>query len=251
MTDINLFTSGSTPGAPSAQYALGFADTEAIITNLQADSANISIMSGAWRFKIDYIRIESRMKNMTNVPIQIRLYDIEARRDDETASSALDLPSASWNSGLIEQDNPGVGVTPSNLFPGAEPFESERFTKRFKVLKKTTFELGAGSEHTHIISGRPPWIMDRALTGRYNVIGRRTRFLMMVVEGGVTHESATHANISYSKHAVDVVTEYKARFFSMEKARSAYTSYSSMPAALTAEVTITEDTDIATPVVVA
>lgn len=250
-TDINLFTVGTTPGGVGVPYALGNADTEAMILNLQADSANISLMTGAWRFKIDYIRIETRMKNMTNIPVQIRLYDIVPRRDDELASTTLDTPVNSWGAGLNEQTNTGVGVAPSALFPGAEPFESERFTRRFKVLKKTTFELGAGSEHVHVIAGKPPYILDRAMTLRYHAMGRRTRFLMMVVEGGVTHSSAAHANISYGKHAIDVVTEYKARFFSMEKARSSYTAYSNMPAPLGDEVTITEDTDIATPVVIA
>lgn len=187
---------------------------------------------------------------MTNVPVQIRLYDIVVRRDDE---AALVLPTGVWQAGLNSTANPGVGLASSINFPGAEPFESRDFCTRFRVVKKTTFTLGAGSEHVHIISGNPPWLMDRGITNPYTVLGRRTRFLMMIVEGGVTNDINANPvlnSVSYSKHAVDVVTEYKAKFYALEKSRTVYTSYSNL-AVLADELTVTEDADVVTPVVIA
>lgn len=246
MTDLNLFTTGDT-GIP---YAMGFADLEAMVTNLFADAANVSIAPSTVKWKISSLRIESRIKNMTNVPVQIRLYDILVRRDDE---GSIALPSAVWNNGIIAQANAGVGITPTNTFPGAEPFESREFCQRFNVVKKTTFHLGAGSEHVHVIKGSPPWLNDRAISAQFSVMGKRSRFLLMVVEGGVTNETDVvpgAAGVNYSKLAVDVVTEYKAKFYALEKNRTVYTTYSNLQV-LTDEVTITEDADTVAPVVIA
>lgn len=243
--DVNLFTNG----LATVPYALGFSDQEAMAVNLFADEVNTSIAPNTLKWKIESVTIESRIKNMTNVPIQIRLYDIVVRRDDE---GPISLPTADWQAGLTEEVNPGVGATPSNTFPGAEPFESRKFCQRFKVLKKTTFHLGAGSEHVHKISGKPGWLNDRTITLQYTAMAKRTRFLMMVVEGGVTDNGVLPAAVAvnYSKHAVDVLTEYKVRFYAMEKARTIYSNFTNL-VAVANEQTITEDTDVATPVVMA
>lgn len=246
VADLNLFTAAAGPPGVATQYAMGFADTEAMIDNLEVDSTNLSFATGAWRFKIDHIRIETRMKNMTNVPVQVRLYDIVARRDDEGVPT---LPSAAWQLGLAEQ-NSTLGLVSTNTLLGAEPYESVQFTQRFKVLKRSQFMLGAGSEHTHVIRGNPPYILDRALTSKYTYIGKRTRFLMAVVEGGITHDSASPTSVNVSKHSVDFVTEYKAKFYSLEKARSVYVAYSNLFAVgAGTEATITEDTDLPATVV--
>lgn len=245
--NVNLFTNG----LATFPYAMGNADTEAMGVNLFADAPATGISPFTLKWKIERLVIESRIKNMTNVPVQIRLYDMVVRRD---AVAATNDPLTAWTQGLTDEAAPGVGSTLGRAFPGAEPFESRFFCETFKVLKKTTFHLGPGSEHLHKISGNPPYINDRSLTSRYSWLAKRTRFLMIVVEGGVTDQGPVPApfGVNYSKHAVDIVTEYKVKFYGLEKSRTIYSAFTDLVNILAGnEMTITEDTDAATPVVIA
>lgn len=247
--DIHLFSNGGS----NVPYAMGQSDVAEMWRNLQADVAAGTPASITQKFAIDRIRIESRFKNMTNVPIEMRLYDIVSRRDDE---GTISLPTTQWSLGYANQDDPTIPGITSASFPGAEPFESKLFTQTFKVLKKTTVHLQAGSEHKHIIFGRPPQIMDIELVNRFTVVGRRTRFLMCVIEGGVTNNAGqidpvVIPGVNYSRFAVDVVTEYSAKFHGLEKSRTITTHYSNLPNLNGVERTITEDTDLPTDVVIA
>lgn len=244
VTMLNLFTNGTA----TTTYAMGFQDTEAMAQNLLADSPVITPGLRTMRWKIAKLKIESRIKNMTNVPVQIRVYDILARRDDTGFSQD---PRTAWITGLNEQNT--TAGTNSIFFPGAEPYESTLFTQRYNVVKRTMFTLGAGSEHVHIIKGSPPWVNDRSITNQYTIMGKRSRFVMIVVEGGVTdnYASGSDAIVNYSRHAVDVVTEYKVKFYGMEKSRTIYQNFTSLADLAGVENTVTEDADEVTPVVIA
>lgn len=251
VTDLNLFTN-SNGGGLVVPYAMGFADTEAMAANLELDEAvNPAVNEITRKWKIQKLRIESRIKNMTNVPVQIRLYDILSRRDDEGQSPT---PREAWIQGLNEQTNVAFSAG-TVFFPGAEPYESGHFTQRFLIVKRTMFHLGAGSEHVHVIKGSPPWLNDRTITSKYTSLGKRTRWLLMVVEGGVTDnyppEGGGDTEVNYSRHAVDVVTEYKTKFYGVEKSRSLYQNFSNLISLAGQENTITEDADEPTAVVIA
>jgi len=251
VTDLSLFTNAN-GGGLVVPYVMGFADTEAMAGNIQLDDAvnpAVNLITRKW--KIQSLKLETRIKNMTNVPIQIRLYDIVSRRDDEGQAPT---PREAWIQGLSEQTTT-IPLQGSITFPGAEPYESGHFCQRFAIVKRSMFHLGAGSEHVHVIKGRPPWLNDRSITSKYTSLGRRTRWLLMVVEGGVTDnyppEGGGDTAVNYSRHAVDVITEYKVKFFALEKSRALYQNFSNLFSLDGQENTITEDADESTPVVIA
>lgn len=197
------------------------------------------------RLLVEEVHAQYRIKNQTNIPVKITLYDCVSRRDQ--SSGATVLPEASWRVGVTEESVTLAGNANSNAllatFPGATPFQSQLFCQIWKVGKVTNFTLHPGSEHQHHVRLRPGGMLNNAYVSRFDCLKGLTYCLMAVVEGGLVQDTTLPFNITLGSGEVDFVTTTKYRFTALEKSRTAYTQYSSLPAAITVQGTVLEDTD--------
>lgn len=208
------------------------------------------------RMMVESVRCKITMKNNTVAPIDVTLYDIVPKRDDPRVIDGI-KPNFRWQSGVTSEAVTIVG-RPANqnaqgiAFPGAKPFQSQEFCQWFTVKKVTHFVLGAGSEHLHYITIKPKYLMNRAGTIGENIFRGLSTYCMAVVRGPIAHDAAPGpTNISYAACVLDYVVETQYKFRSMEKNRTAYQQYSSLPTSLTTPQVVLEETDAVAPVTTA
>lgn len=200
------------------------------------------------RMMVESVRCKVTMKNHTNSPIDVTLYDIVPKRDEPRSLDGV-KPNFRWQSGLLNESVTIVGTANQNAqsvsFPGAKPFQSQEFCQFFTVKKVTHFVLGAGTEHIHYITIKPKFLFNNAFTASENLIARLTHYLMGVIKGPIAHDSGTGpTQVSYAPAVLDYITETQYRFRALEKNRTAYQQYSILPATLTAPQTVLEDADL-------
>lgn len=223
---INLFYTG--PPSNFSERALGSLDLGVAKDILQLDNAAISGgtdpgLSKTVKFFVKYVKIKSQLVNATTFPVTITLYDILARRD----ASSTQSPIVDWGVGLTHQSAAGTAVLSpidytggqSQGFPGATPFESQLFCQRNKVVKVTTFELQAGSEHVHFVKLYPNKYWSGEYIAEFEDYAYRTYKLMAVVKGPIVDMSGNGNQVIYGISAVNVITEYRAEVVQLEKQR--------------------------------
>lgn len=195
------------------------------------------------RMLLEYCRAKYRIKNQTNMPVKITLYNCIARRDQGAAANAS--PPTAWTDGLLNEFMPLVGNANilSNTIPGATPFESQRFCQEWKVGKVTTIMLHPGSEHVHYVTIKPGGLLNNEYLRLYQYYKGLSQILMAVVEGGIVQDTTLPYNITTGSAEVDFLCETEYRFTAMERARSAMTQFSLLPATVTVQGTILQDTD--------
>lgn len=207
--------------------------------NLTANTRKIMIKSMVTRYT---------MKNVTNIPIRIILYDCVSRRDGTLFTG----PTAAWNQGITNEfvAIPG-GANQNTLtsrFPGSTPFQSQQFCQLYKVRRVTKFELHPGSVHVHIVSTKPGGLMSAEYINNETFYKGLSTSVMAVITGGVVDDfgaGGTSSLVSTSAFALDVVAETRSSFTSMERSRSNYVQYNflSTVVPLAQQFNTLEDTD--------
>lgn len=203
------------------------------------------------RLMVNSVKTCITMKNMSNVPLTITLYDLQPRKDGGgIGATPYDgyNPGAAWTLGLQEQAV-SIGTNQNNLyeqFPGATPYQSVRFCQTWIIKRKSKFMLHPGSNHKHYITIKPGYMFNVAGFTAQAWMRYMTTCVMAVVEGGVVHQTAgpTISPVTLSPGLLDYVSETQYKFTAMEKSRTAYTQYSdlnTLPSAT--QATIVEDTD--------
>lgn len=196
------------------------------------------------------------MKNVTNSPVRVVLYDCVLRRDQQV----LVRPSTVWNDGVLDEavTVPGAGtITNARTFriPGATPFQSQKFCQYFKVRKVTKYELHPGSIHVHRVTTKPGGLLSNELTTNFYMRGLAT-YVMAVVTGGIEDDATTTlgaGTVSTSAFAVDVVTETRIEATTFERSRSAYVQWNTLATGTTyaAQNIMNEDLDTPQPLATA
>lgn len=196
------------------------------------------------RMMVKQVISTTRIKNMTNMPVKITLYDCTPRRDQN--STTVGLPETTWANGVLDEALALANNTNAQLdqMPGATPFQSEQFCQAYRVLKVTKFELHPGSEHKHFISVKPKGLFNAELQNNWNYYRGLTRFLLVVVEGGIVDTAGATNIVSTSDAKIDFVTTVRYSFTAMEKSKTGFTQYNGLPAiAFASQQLILEDTD--------
>lgn len=251
---IQLLTtySGQSGASPYLLGASDMADMQLVLGSTEAlpaqqGSANNTTPTTR-RMMIQNARAKYTMKNMTNSPIEVTLYDVSARRDGINSTFS---PVVAWENGLVDQ-TVAVGGTNANnqveLLPGAKPFQSQLFCQLWKVKRVTNFVLHPGSEHIHTISISPGGVFNNEFTRNYALYKGLSTACMAVIKGGIIQDTVSGGpfNVSFAAATLDVVCESSYRFTAMERSRTAFTQYNLLPTTLTNPQLIVEDLDGAT-----
>nr|WMC00977.1 capsid protein [Cressdnavirus D_HF4_1386] len=230
------------------QGTVDLADCQEILASTEPTAATQGSLNNftgrTRRMQLMHCKAKYTIKNQTNVPVEMWLYDCVLRRD---STGTIQGPDTDWVNGLADEAVSISGVTNANaqqgLLPGQRPFESQLFCQRWKVSKVTKFVLDPGREHIHYVTIKPSGLLNNELLRSYNGLRGLTTTVMPVVKGGLVQDTTTPFNITYGPAEVDCITEVQYKFTALEKSRSAYTQYSSLPNALTNLGTILPDTD--------
>lgn len=192
-----------------------------------------------------------QLKNMTNSPVRVILYNCVLRRDQQTVTR----PSTVWAQGVINEAIPLAGN--ANLLgpgvPGATPFQSEQFCQFFKVRKVTKFELHPGSVHVHRVTTRPAGLLSAEYFNNFKGYRGLTSYVMAVVTGGITEDIAALTSVSTSQYAIDMIAETRIEATTFERSRSAYVSWNKISTVIPIlqQANMDEDTDVVDTVKVA
>lgn len=223
---------------------LGSTDFVDMFTNLQQDEATTPTPGLTTRkLKVNFAKAKFTIKNMTNLPVEITWYDIFARRDQDINAVVGD-PFEAWNDGMLnEQALPSGAGTLTQSFPGATPFMSARFCQYFNVKRVRKYMLHAGSNHVHEVEIRPGGMFNRELVSNQRYVRGITYIPLCVVKGGVIQDTTTPFNTAYSTAEVDIICDTHYEFMAMEKSRTVYSGYSTLPAAVTTQGVMLEETN--------
>jgi len=163
------------------------------------------------RYVLHSIDQEYLMANATTTPVEVDIYDIEAKRDTYNVMDYTDnqgesytwygAPQYCWTIGAQASMN----LKPNNVYDpalvwGASPTESPSFNKYFKISKKTTVQLAQGGVHRHRYRRTYNKIMDASVYGNTEMYALEgiTHHTMVVLKG-------TPVNISSISGGVDTV----------------------------------------------
>lgn len=245
-TDVQLYN-GATAQTPFLCGSVDLTDCQSILGATEPTAATQGAAGNGTaatrRMWLQSIDCKITFKNQTNTPVDVVLYDCVARRDGQSTSS----PYFAWTGGLVDEN---VAVVPGNAnalsarFPGAKPFQSQLFCQEYNVRRTAKFVLGAGSNHIHTISIKPKYLISNERVRNFNFFKGLSTSLLAVVKGGVVQDTTTPFNVAYGSAEVDYISEVQYKFSAFERSRTAYTQYSSLPATLTVQGTILEDTDV-------
>lgn len=193
------------------------------------------------RLKILKVTAKVTLKNMSNIPIDVILFDIVPKKDSQNTSNTR--PIDEWNLGVGDERITLTGDTPA-LFtvPGTRPFQSQRFCQFFTVKKSTKFTLGAGSEHIHYITIKPGYLLNRAFTAPYVDYRGLTTQLMAIIRGGLVHDATNGTTVSAA--ALSTTAEVNYKYTSVMWNRTLFTNWNTLSlTTAAANNTILEDTD--------
>lgn len=224
-------------------------DLLAMVANLRFDEATTTSTNAlsylTRKFYVSRIKSVSHIRNMTTAPVNITLYDIVPRKD----MTEDFIPSNMWIQGLANVEAAVANsVDIEATRPGVTPFMSPRLTKFFKIKKVKEFTLHAGSVHKHYVTLYPNkmWTVDE-VTEVYYTAGLSV-FTLVVVKGGVAHSVAAPSQVVYSNAIVDILTDYHAVGYVMERNPTVSTYYQLSYVAPDPLEQVVEDTDTVMPV---
>nr|QTE03376.1 MAG: putative capsid protein [Grus japonensis CRESS-DNA-virus sp.] len=250
----DLFAYQGSTGTPWPYICSGgtngdLTDANTVLQTTEAAATNIFLgnnLNRTRRMMMNRISVMFQIKNQTNIPVRVTLYDCVARRDATVAVG----PTAAWSQGVTREAVVSAGTSNSlNLnFPGAKPFQSQYFCQLWKVKRSVTFELHAGSVHWHRVMIKPGGVFSAEYTTTYDLLKGLSTCVMMVLEGGLVDNNTTFAGattVTTSSFACDVVAESNYSFTAMERSRTAYTQFGALAPNLAENLqfAIAEDTD--------
>jgi len=171
----------------------GFHDTQAVTyyswADKQAFARPFDILDDAGvatcRGYIKSVSGSLEIANLSNVSVQLTLYDIVARRDLQGTDAAgdADTPTAAW---LNVNDTGGSdigGFVKSYTNINGTPFDSPEFCQKFKILRVTKAAVSTGTTHTHYVNFNLNWLLNKEYQQAYNGYRGKTHFTVVVAKG--------------------------------------------------------------------
>jgi len=238
VSPINLFLA---PLGTPAFHAAGSIDILRMFKQLEADEPTpvLPINLAARRMFLDHVSFEVLLRNATNATVRHTIYDIVPKRD-----SIDEHPSTVWTSGIIDTLDP-TSQTPGQQEPNATPFDCQQFCQLFTVKKTTQVYLHPGSTHAHSVYIPVKRLINSAMfeDGNMTVIRNLTQYVMIASLGPIVQDTTTPFNITYGPAETDCIVNYRCKFMAMEKSRTLTSFFNVLPASISVQGQILEDTD--------
>lgn len=161
--------------------------------------------------------------------ITMDIYEISPKIDQLTAGKD---PLNAWNETGIDDhaaDALAGGTAPYTKwyqYMFTTPKQSNTFNHNYKVLKKTTVELGPGRSHEHVSRYIGPKIFDTTYAQDNLILRQFTRFIMIVVRSVALDDANTFAAggvcFGQCKVVYKTVTTYTIKNFTRSQRRINY-----------------------------
>lgn len=117
-------------------------------------------------------------------------------------------PPQDWRDGIVDE----TGAATDYLLPYTSPFQSKKFTTRWKVHKVQKFVLSSGAQHIHHVICKPMHKINKeritntggtGTGGAINGVNYLTSCTMIVTLGGLVNDQTTKTNVTFGQTAVD------------------------------------------------
>lgn len=240
-SNVDTFYDGTPKVAALTAY-----DLEQMFINLESEitvpvTSNVATTR---RLIVNFVKLKYTIRNQTNMPIRVTLYDCVARRDTiATNILASHRPADLWGY-ITEEENTTLGnVRKDTSFLGMTPFEGEKFVNYWKIGKRTVFMLHPGSNHVHYVKIRPGMIFNRTFTAAAGMIHGYTYAPLLVLAGPLVHDSVLKGQPVVGTARVDIMCEYHAEFQAVERSATTVTEWQSLGAITNVAQGILEDVD--------
>ena len=233
----------------------GYYDSEMCFKNLLVDEpANASLVAGGaeadktMRLWMESIISQITIKNQTQIPTEISIYDIVSRRD--MSSNVDSSPYDRFNKGLFPESAFAQGDADLTADPGlystqigATPFQSSNFCEFFHVKKVHKIVLHAGTEHIHNVHLKPRMALNRAVTSLLFQRRHVTYFCLVIMKGGIVSDSLALTQATLASAKLDYVIATRYEFRSLLKNRKVYSAYNQIPGLTGTGEAVVEDSD--------
>lgn len=160
--------------------------TQSRQTNTNTNNSGQSVTDVSHKLYLDSMTIDTIFTNASAGTNIIHIYDLVARVDFE--QSTFNNPYGAFGNHLV--DEAGLNTFEERAFYwGAEPTESARFRRLYKVLRKTKVELHTGRSHCHTkhvsYKGLLPLAKayEKELAFQTWAFGGITQFTMVIAHG--------------------------------------------------------------------
>lgn len=138
-------------------------------------------------------------------------------------------PPNDWLQGIVDE----TGAATDYVQPNSTPFQSKKFTGRWKVHKVDKFVLSSGAQHIHHILCKPYHKVNQerftntnssaaGTGGAINGINYLTSATMIVTQGGLVNDQTTKTNVSYGQTAVDFAISWRYQFHGLQDDNTKY-----------------------------
>lgn len=154
---------------------------------------------------------ELMLQNQENNDCLVWIYTLVLRND--TGSVGLNPPQ-DWQQGLVDE----TGASTDYLLPHGTPFQSKKFTTRWKVHTVQKFTLSSGAIHNHHINCYPMHKINKerftstggtGTGGATNGVAYLTSCTMIVTLGALVNDSAVKTNVTYGESNVDFAAVWR------------------------------------------
>lgn len=175
------------------------------------------------------------MRNQTNAPIKVKLFDIKCKRD--TTGSANLNPVTAWQKGT--DDNTQTSFPGSNhLLVGQMPGQSPEFRYFYKILKERVLELQPGAFHEHFFKINYNKMLDTTgldnLSSSADGLSKWSFYTLVVAYGSIGNDSSTGTGaVTYLPVNLDIAYNKVYKYAYLEKNLPVYDIISTHNNALT------------------
>ena len=153
--------------------------------------------------------------NNESTPVVVTLYDVVCRRDDITG------PYNAFSFGVYDEST----TTSNGHDLGSTPFNSQLFTTKYKILKKSEIILPCGSVHEHNVFYAPRKVFKaEILTNANQSLEGLTVYTFIVYKGTPENDPALHVNTSGATLDIVITKSLRYTFSSDTTANFSYTN---------------------------
>lgn len=149
-----------------------------------------------------------RFRNNTNYPLDMWMYECIPKQ--RTSIS----PADSIEAGFVDVQVAG-GAVDWHTEPMFFPQNSKTFNLRYRVPKKKKVRLNPGDETTYVLYLKKNVLYDQDYVDTFPTLVYQPnlcKFLLIKIQGCITHDTTTHTNVGYSPATVDYISEEMVRY---------------------------------------
>jgi len=183
---------------------------------------NVKIFMGSVKTKYHF-------RNQSNDAGVMLIYDLTCKRTPP--DSNFDTPREVWQKGLIDLGNDTLQWETVGQIPTTSP----EFKRYFSISKVTRVPMEAGQMHEHTTMQRVNKVVESVRWQNTTSVSHSglTNWCMVIYRGGICHESATNANVTFSPMKLDYIKDVTFDFAYMPINKAKYLSVDTLAVAIT------------------